>query len=270
MTDPGATAAVPVVTGTRLAVVIGSSLTANPLPVTGTIAVTVTGRQGHARTVQLDEWGDDVVVLMRHTAAGDVPAHLVDHHAHVRALCAAGCDRVLAIGSGGGLRPELGPGTVLVPDDFLALTTYPTFHTTTAGYRMAGFDVTWRTRAVDAWRAVTSGTVVDGGTYAMVQGPRFETRAEIGLLAQHADMVGMTIPAECVLAGEAGLRYAAVCKIDNLANGIAGHALQVQEYLDNAALAATSLVECLPRVVTRCDWSTDQSATGRPVNTNLV
>ena len=45
------------------------------------------------------------------------------------------------------------------------------------------------------------------------------------------------------------MRYAAVCKIDNLANGIAGHALQVQEYLDNAALAATSLVECLPRVV---------------------
>jgi 5'-methylthioadenosine phosphorylase len=240
---------VPHVVGTRLGVVIGSSLTANPLPVSGTLGVAVAGRDGRARTVHLDEHGDDVVVLMRHSAAGDVPAHLVDHHAHVRALCAAGCDRVLAIGSGGGLRAELGPGTVLVPDDFLALTTYPTFHTTTAGYRMAGFDATWRTRVIDAWRSATSGTVVDGGTYAMVQGPRFETRAEIRLLAQHADMVGMTIPAECVLAGEAGLRYAAVCKIDNLANGIAGHALEVQEYLDNAAQAAAALVRDLQRVV---------------------
>jgi purine nucleoside phosphorylase len=43
-------------------------------------------------------------------------------------------------------------------------------------------------------------------------------------------MVGMTIAAEAVLAGEAALAYAAVCTIDNLGNGISGKPLTVDEY----------------------------------------
>lgn len=239
----------PVVTGRRLAVVIGSSLLAHPFPVRLTHRISVLGVDERPCTVHVDEVDDDVVVLLRHGPDGTVPAHLVDHHAHVRALCALGCDRVLAIGSGGGLRPELGPGTCVAPDDFLALTTHPTFHVTTDGYRMAGFDPAWRTAVLAAWRAATDTPIVDGGTYAMVRGPRFETRAEIRLLAQHADVVGMTIAAECVLAGEAGLAYAAVCKVDNLANGIAGHELQVAEYVANAAAGAASLSHDLLRLV---------------------
>lgn len=232
---------VPVVSGHRLALVVGSSLRAHPFDVRLTHRVSVLGADGHPTTVPVDEVDDDVVVLMRHGADGTVPAHLVDHHAHVRALCALGCDRVLAIGSGGGLRPDLGPGTRVALDDFLAPTTYPTFHTTTDGYRMAGFDPAWRAAVVDAWRRTATTPIVDGGTYAMVRGPRFETRAEIRLLAQHADVVSMTIPAECVLAGEAGLAYAAVCSVDNLANGVADHRLEVAEYVDNAAAGAASL-----------------------------
>ncbi|MCU1376208.1 MAG: methylthioadenosine phosphorylase [Actinomycetia bacterium] len=225
----------PAVHGTRLGLVIGSSLPANPFP--------ALARSTHDGVV-VDDCGDFVVVL-RHGAEGTVPAHLVDHHAHVRALCAAGCDRVLALGSGGGLRADLGPGTVLAPDDFLALTTYPTFHDTTDGYAMAGFDPTWRAKVVAAWPS----PIVDGGTYAMVRGPRFETRAEIRVLATQADVVGMTIPAECILAGEAGLAYAAVCKVDNLANGVAGHDLTVDEYRDNVVADAASFTADVARAL---------------------
>ena len=224
---------VPRVTGDRVGVVIGSSFESNPFAVLEAIELDVTGGDGQRRSVVLDDCGD-FLVLLRHGRAGTVPAHLVDHHAHVRALCAAGCSRVLAIGSGGGLRADLGPGCVVAPDDFLAFTTYPTFHTTTAGYAMPGFDLTWRRRVVDTWRASSPTPIVDGGTYAMVRGPRFETRAEIRLLAHYADIVGMTIAAECILAREAGLTYAAICRIDNLANGVAGHDLAVEEYRENA------------------------------------
>jgi 5'-methylthioadenosine phosphorylase len=147
------------------------------------------------------------------------------------------------------MQPNLGPGTVVVPDDFLALTTYPTFHTTTDGYAMAGFDPVWRASVVDAWRAHAAAPIVDGGTYAMVRGPRFETKAEIRLLAAYADVVGMTVPAECVLAGESGLAYAAICKIDNLANGVAGHDLAVDEYWDNARLGAVDFAADVGRVL---------------------
>jgi purine nucleoside phosphorylase len=48
----------------------------------------------------------------------------------------------------------------------------------------------------------------------------------------------MTIAAEGILAREAGLAYAAICRVDNLANGVAGHDLEVQEYRDNARALA--------------------------------
>jgi 5'-methylthioadenosine phosphorylase len=235
-------APVPVIEGSRIGLVVGSSFAANPFPVVEHLDLTVAGADGSLKTVGIDDCGP-FVVLLRHGADGCVPAHRVDHHAHVRALCAAGCSRVIALGSGGGLRPDLGPGTVIAPDDFLALTTYPTFHSTTAGYAMPGFDESWRRRVIQAWGEATTTPIVDGGTYAMVRGPRFETKAEIRLLAAYADLVGMTLPAECVLAGEAGLAYAAVCRIDNLANGVAGHELAVQEYLDNARAHAEQLAQ---------------------------
>jgi 5'-methylthioadenosine phosphorylase len=228
---------VPKVTGERVGVVIGSSFESNPFAVVQAVELDVMGDDGLRRPVALDDCGDFVVIL-RHGPAGTLPAHLVDHHAHVRALCAAGCSRVLAIGSGGGLRPDLGPGCVIAPDDFLALTTYPTFHATTAGYAMPGFDLDWRHRVVDTWRASSPTPIIDGGTYAMVRGPRFETRSEIRMLAAYADIVGMTIAAECILAREAGLAYAAVCRVDNLANGVADHDLEVEEYRENARALA--------------------------------
>lgn len=236
--------------GDRLAVVIGSSLAAHPFAGTTLRRLTVEGHDGRPVEVQLHE-RDGLVVLMRHGTEGTVPAHLVDHHAHVRALSEAGCDRVLALGSAGGLHGHLGPGTVLVPDDFLALTTYPTFHGTTDGYRMAAIDMAWRSQVIEAWQGATATSFVDGGTYAMVRGPRFETPAEIRLLAAFADLVGMTWPAECILAGEAGLPYAVVCKVDNLANGVEGHATSVEEYRERTAADAGRLAADLVAVVDR-------------------
>ena len=71
--------------------------------------------------------------------------------------------------------------------------------------------------------------VRDGGVYWQARGPRLETPAEIRLIAAHADVIGMTIASECVVAGELGLRYAAVCVVDNLANGVAESELTIDE-----------------------------------------
>ena len=68
----------------------------------------------------------------------------------------------------------------------------------------------------------TSRRLRDGGVYWQAPGPRLETRAEIGLIAAHADVIGMTVASECIVAGELGLAYAAICMVDNLANGVAG------------------------------------------------
>ena len=79
---------------------------------------------------------------------------------------------------------------------------------------------------LDAWAGGRRGALRDGGVYWQTIGPRFETPAEIRLIAAHADLVGMTIASECIVAGELGLAYAAVCVVDNLANGIGARAAQ--------------------------------------------
>ena len=67
------------------------------------------------------------------------------------------------------------------------------------------------------------------GVYWQARGPRLETPAEIRFVAAHADVIGMTVATECVIAGELGLRYAALCVIDNLANGVGERELTLAE-----------------------------------------
>jgi 5'-methylthioadenosine phosphorylase len=170
---------------------------------------------------------DEIVSVNRHGDSYALP-HAVDHAANLRKLADAGCGRVLGIASVGGLRPDLGPGTYLVPDDFIALDAGPvTSLDTFEAHQVARFDEDWRREVVDALRAATR--VEDGSVYWQVTGPRIETAAEVRLIAQHAHVVGMTVASECIIAGEMGLPYAALCVVDNLANGVTTQALTAED-----------------------------------------
>ena len=167
--------------------------------------------------------GSEVTVIDRHGDPYTLP-HQIDHAANLRRLAEAGADRVLGVSSVGGLRPDIGPGTYVVPDDFVALDLPPvTTHDDAAAHQVAGFDEEWRRKVVDALRGATD--VVDSGVYWQVRGPRLETPAEVKLIARDAHVVGMTVASECIVACELGLPYAALCVVDNLANGVAAHAL---------------------------------------------
>lgn len=209
----------------KLAITCGHSLLAPDL--TSTVFPARARRRpahGPAGAVTALDAGE-YLVLPRHGLDQYVPPHRVDHARNLGALQAAGCDRVLAISSVGSLRADLPVGAVVVPDDFIALDQPPvTVHGDARDHVTAEFTADWRARVLDAWtRASASnstGSIVDGGVYWQTSGPRFETRAEIRLLAQHADVVGMTVASECTAANQLGLAYAAVCVVDNLANGI--------------------------------------------------
>lgn len=191
-----------------------------------------------------------VVFLQRHRQPDYVPAHRVDHHAHAAALSAVGCDRVLALGSCGGLHRHLPPGTTLVIDDFVALAAQPDSRfVDERALGVPGVTPEWRTRVLAAWNRHAPTPARDGGVYWQATGPRFETPAEIRLMAAFADVVGMTLGSECVACGERGLAYAAVCAVDNLANGVADTALTVEGFEAGAAANVTALAETLGRVV---------------------
>ena len=171
--------------------------------------------------------GGAATVVDRHGEPYALP-HLIDHERNIRTLVDAGCDRVIGVASVGGLKPELGPGTYICPDDFIALDLPPlTTRSDPGAHRVPGFDQAWRARVMEAFGGQVR--LRDRGTYWQVVGPRLETAAEVRFIAQHADVIGMTVAAECVVAGELGLAYAAICVVDNLANGVAATDLTLEE-----------------------------------------
>ncbi len=183
----------------------------------------------------------DAVVLERHGSSAYVLPHSIDHRANLRSLVAGGCDRVLAICSVGSLDADLGVGSLVCPHDFIALQVTVTTFEDARGHATRGFDDAWRSEVLSAWEAGGAGPLRDGGVYWQTNGPRFETPAEIGLIAAHADLVGMTMASECIVASELGLPYAAVCVVDNLANGIAAEPLSTAELERDRAANATRL-----------------------------
>jgi 5'-methylthioadenosine phosphorylase len=213
-------------TGDRLGLIHGNSLPQGKNPVEGK---RVTVDAGSERPVEAVDAGD-MVALPRHGFDRSIPAHLVDHRANIRAVCELGCNRVVAIGSAGSLDQDLKVGTFICPEDFYAPEIAPSFYRDTRAHSVPGFDTEWRRIVISAWGSLTKTELVDGGIYAQTIGPRFETPSEVEVLANVADMVGMTIAAEAILAGEAALAYAAVCTIDNLANGVLDKRLTVDEY----------------------------------------
>jgi 5'-methylthioadenosine phosphorylase len=212
--------------GSRLCLIHGNSLPQGEDPVDGKrTEVDAGGPLPVEATV-----GEEIIGIARHGFDHSIPAHLVDHRANIRAACELGCDRVLALGSTGSLDKDLKVGTLICPDDFFAPEIAPSFYPDLRGHSVPGFDPEWRGTVISAWGSLTDTELLDGGVYAQTTGPRFETPAEVRALARVADVVGMTLAAETVLAKEAGLAYAAVCSVDNLANGIADQALTVEEY----------------------------------------
>jgi 5'-methylthioadenosine phosphorylase len=219
----------------RLAVILGSNALG---PGGGEIAAAAT------------EHG--AAVVQRHGAADEyVLPHRIDHAANLRPLVEQGVDRVLAIASVGSLRTDLPVGSLVCPDDFIALQIGASIFDDTRAHTAPGFASRWRGELLAAW-AEGAEAPVDGGVYWQTIGPRFETPAEIRMIAPHADLVGMTIASECVIAGELGLEYAAICVVDNLANGLGEGQLSVKEMeadrLIHAATLRDGLVGALPRL----------------------
>jgi len=218
----------------RLAVILGS----NALGPGGEEIAAAAADQGAA-------------IVQRHDADGFVLPHAIDHEANLRPLLEQGCDRVLGIGSVGSLHPELEVGSLVCPVDFIALNLGDSIYEDGRAHSAHGFAPRWREEVIAAW-SESGQAPRDGGVYWQARGPRFETPAEIRLMAAHADVVGMTIASECVVAKELGLDYAALCVVDNLANGLAAEPVSVEameaDRLINAERLREGLAAVLPRL----------------------
>jgi len=90
-----------------------------------------------------------------------------------------------------------------------------------------------------------------GGVYAQTRGPRLETVAEVRALACAADLVGMTVASEATLAMELDMRFAAICTVDNYANGLGETALTFDQVLETSRANARRMEKILENIVER-------------------
>ncbi|MCW2681446.1 MAG: S-methyl-5-thioadenosine phosphorylase [Frankiales bacterium] len=178
--------------------------------------------------------GREVVFVPRHGRDHRFPPHRIPYRANLWALRSLGVRQVLAPCAVGGLRPELGPGSLVVPDQLVDRTSgrAQTFHETGAVHVPFAdpYCPTGRRTAVQLAGAA-GWPVTDGGTMVVVEGPRFSTRAESQwFAAQGWSLVNMTGHPEAVLARELALCYTAIALVTDLDAGIeAGHAVTQAE-----------------------------------------
>ncbi len=157
---------------------------------------------------------------------------------------AQGCHFALGICSVGSLKPALGVGALLVCDDFWCPSdlrrVYPDFR----AHLLPGFDESMRVAVLDVVRALGYHPL-PSGVYANAAGPRFETKAEIRMMADYCDVVGMTAAHECAAANEVKLPYAILSMVDNYANGVTGSQLTLTSFHDAQAANLSVLEACV-------------------------
>jgi 5'-methylthioinosine phosphorylase len=172
--------------------------------------------------------GHQVAFVARHGSGHAIPPHAVNYRANIWALREAGVDRVIAVNAVGGIGEKYAPGTLAVPDQLIDYS-WGRAHSYWEGpglLQHVDFSEPYSRALRELLLAAARRAgldVRDGGVYAVTQGPRLETAAEIDRLARDGcDLVGMTGMPEAALARELGLQYACCAVVVNRAAGRGG------------------------------------------------
>jgi 5'-methylthioadenosine phosphorylase len=162
--------------------------------------------------------GVKMVFLPRHGRGHPIPPSELNFRANIHALKALGCTDILSVSAVGSLREDLHPGMFVVVDQFIDRTfarQKSFFGTGIVAHVSMADPVCPRLSALAAEAARAAGAeVVEGGTYMVMEGPQFSTRAESELYrAWGCHVIGMTNMPEAKLAREAELPYASVAMV---------------------------------------------------------
>jgi purine nucleoside phosphorylase len=208
--------------------------------------------------VSRGEWaGVEVLHISRHGPGHPRLSNHVTHRANVAALKELGATGVLAVTVCGAVDAALPLGSLVCFDDLHFLSnrlpdgSLCTFFTEPGALERGHwiyegpFSDGLRS-ALLAGGAAAGVPVRDGGCYGHVDGPRFNTRAEIrGLAACGVTAVSQTAGPETVLCGEAELPYALLGFLTDYANGVTEEATPVEELVRMMAASSQAFAAVL-------------------------
>lgn len=211
-------------TDKQYAIIAGSGFQSFGVDSKGTSISTEFGEpSAQVRELQYDD--HTVYLLPRHGDDLLIPPHAINYRANLLALSQLKVNAVIAMNTVGVVSKNIHPGQIAVPDQLIDYT-WGRAHSIYQGTgRIDHIDFTEpfaETLRQDLLQAADKAGVpiCAGGVYAVCQGPRLETAAEVNRLERDgADFVGMTAMPEAGLARELGMEYACLSLIVNYAAG---------------------------------------------------
>ena len=247
----------------RVGIVLGSGLGAVAEAVQDAVTVSYEELPGFPRPTVAGHAGSAVLGRI-----GSVPVAVFQGRAHlyeggpmdlirtpIRMLRAAGAEILVLTNAAGSLREEVGAGSLMAITDHINMTGKNVLagpNDEAIGPRFPSLRDAYDPELLARLRAAARGigVTLHEGVYLAVEGPTFETPAEIrAFRTMGADAVGMSTVHETIVARHCGLRVAAVSAISNLAEGMQDEPLSHEQTLRDAARAASDLAPLITRFV---------------------
>jgi len=202
--------------------------------------------------------GVQCVFLPRHGRGHVLSPTDINYRANIDVLKRAGCTDILSVSAVGSLREDLPPGHFVIVDQFIDRSfarAKSFFGAGCVAHVSVADPVCPRIgdHVADAGAALGL-SISRGGTYLVMEGPQFSSRAESELYRSWgASVVGMTNMPEAKLAREAELCYATIAMVTDYDCWRAGHdAVTVDEVVrvmhDNAERARALIQAVIPRL----------------------
>jgi 5'-methylthioinosine phosphorylase len=168
----------------------------------------------------------EILFLPRHGNPHTIPPHKVNYRANLWALHESNVSEIIAVNAVGGITEAMTPCRIVIPDQLIDYThgRADSFHEENLS-EVEHIDFTHPYSESLRQKLIIAATktkldIVATGTYAVTQGPRLETAAEVNRLEIDGnDIVGMTSMPEASLARELEMDYACCALVVNWAAG---------------------------------------------------
>jgi len=177
--------------------------------------------------------GEEIVLLMRHGPDHTIPPHRINHRANLYVLQKE-VEEIIGICSSGSLDGDKKVPSLSIPEDYVNFWNPITFYNEKIKHVTPELSKVLRNQLIEAARESNHDNISTEDVYVQTEGPRLETRAEVKILEQFGDLVGMTMASEATLSKESALKYAALVTIDNYAHGIKDEKVEYEEIVDTA------------------------------------
>jgi len=207
-------------------------------------------------SISICEFGGEVVAFLpRHGSKHALAPHKVPYKANLAALKGLGVEHVIGTCIVGSLKKEIAPGSIVLPDQFVNLTWGRDDYSEADEGAFIHLPMKepyckkLREKIVESANDISM-PIISKATVAVIQGPRFSTRAESQWLSANGwDIVNMTQYPECYLARELGLCYSSIAAVTDYDAGLQenlvidpGHMDEIVEIFKNDVKKTKSLL----------------------------